>query len=142
MPPSKGVPSGPWISASQRKMSSSETGPAVMPSGGEEVRSLYSWKRRRDAIVDAMPGGVWIRRGKKVGRCGGSVEGARSDDRGYTTVQGASAFPLYYNTGLRFLAHSSKGIEISGGEEPKHSSFVHPTFTRRRGIIHPLQHRR
>lgn len=54
MPPSKGVPSGPWMRASQRKMSSSETGPAVIPSGGEEVRSLYSWKRRRDAIVEAM----------------------------------------------------------------------------------------
>lgn len=77
----------------------------------------------------------------RVGRCGGSVEGARSDDRVYTTVQGASAFSLHY-TGLGFLAHSSKGIEISGGEKPKHSLFVHPAFTRRRGIIHPLQHRR
>ncbi len=42
MPPSKGVPSGPWIRASQRKISSSETGPAVMPSGGLLVRFLYS----------------------------------------------------------------------------------------------------
>ena len=66
MPPSKGVPSGPWIRASQRKMSSSETGPAVMPSGGEEVRSLYSWKRRRDAIVEAM-----LVSRKRVGWCGG-----------------------------------------------------------------------
>lgn len=69
MPPSKGVPSGPWISASQRKMSSSETGPAVMPSGGEEVRSLYSWKRRRDAIEDAMLVGFRVggRRGEGPG---------------------------------------------------------------------------
>lgn len=42
--------------ASQRKMSSSDTGPAVMPSGGEEVRVRYSWNRRRDAREDAMIG--------------------------------------------------------------------------------------
>ena len=54
MPPSKGVPSGPWMRASQRKMSSSEMGPAVMPSGGAEARFLYSEKRRRDATVDAI----------------------------------------------------------------------------------------
>lgn len=72
MPPSKGVPSGPWIRASQRKMSSSETGPAVMPSGGEEVRSLYSWKRRRDAIVDAMVDGWEGEKG--VGVVGGCVD--------------------------------------------------------------------
>ncbi len=42
------------------KMSSSLTGPAVMPSGGEEVRSLYSWKRRREAMVDAMVFGFWV----------------------------------------------------------------------------------
>ena len=79
MPPSKGVPSGPWISASQRKMSSSETGPAVMPSGGEEVRSLYSWKRRRDAIVDAMGGTLggcrgWWGSKLSVFLCGWSVD--------------------------------------------------------------------
>lgn len=53
MPPSNGVPSGPWISASQYNMSSSETGPAVMPSGGLLVRARYSWRRRRWA-VDAI----------------------------------------------------------------------------------------
>lgn len=42
--------------ASQRKMSSSDTGPAVMPSGGEEVRVRYSWNRRREAREDAMIG--------------------------------------------------------------------------------------
>ena len=77
----------------------------------------------------------------RTGRCGRSVEGAGSDDGGYTNARGASAFPLYY-TGLGCLSHSSKGIEISGGEKPEHSLFVHPAFTRRRGIIHPLQHRR
>ena len=56
MPPSKGVPSGPWMRASQRKMSSSETGPAVMPSGGLEVRFLYSRKRRREAVEEAILG--------------------------------------------------------------------------------------
>jgi hypothetical protein len=49
MPPSKGVPSGPWIRASQRNMSSSLTGPAVMPSGGSDARALYSLKRRLEA---------------------------------------------------------------------------------------------
>lgn len=29
-------------------------GPAVIPSGGEEVRVLYSWKRRLEAIELAM----------------------------------------------------------------------------------------
>ena len=67
MPPSKGVPSGPWIRASQRKMSSSLTGPAVMPSGGEEVRFLYSWKSRREASVDAIGRG-WGMEGCKVER--------------------------------------------------------------------------
>lgn len=71
MPPSKGVPSGPWISASQRKMSSSETGPAVMPSGGEEVRSLYSWKRRRDAMEDAMLMGFRVEGGAGAEMWGG-----------------------------------------------------------------------
>lgn len=43
----------------------SETGPAVMPSGGEEVRVLYSWKRRLEAIVVAMAfGGLEGRGGK------------------------------------------------------------------------------
>ena len=40
--------------ASQRKMSSSEMGPAVMPSGGAEARVLYSWKRRREAMLEAI----------------------------------------------------------------------------------------
>ena len=38
------------------KRSSSETGPAVMPSGGSEVRRRYSWKRRLEATVEAMVG--------------------------------------------------------------------------------------
>jgi hypothetical protein len=54
MPPSKGVPSGPWISASQAKRSSSLTGPAVIPSGGDVRRDLYSEKRRFDATLEAM----------------------------------------------------------------------------------------
>ena len=39
-------------------MSSSETGPAVMPSGGEEVRARYSEKRRREATEVAIYGGA------------------------------------------------------------------------------------
>jgi len=54
MPPSKGVPSGPWISASQEKRSSSLMGPAVIPSGGDVRRDLYSEKRRFDATLEAM----------------------------------------------------------------------------------------
>lgn len=45
---------GPAIRASQVKMSSSERGPAVMPSGEEAVRDLYSENRRREARVDAI----------------------------------------------------------------------------------------
>lgn len=54
MPPSKGVPSGPWISASQRNRSSSFIGPAVMPSGGSLVRVRYSVKSRFEATVVDM----------------------------------------------------------------------------------------
>ena len=54
MPPSKGVPSGPWMSASQEKRSSSLMGPAVIPSGGDVRRDLYSAKRRFDATLEAM----------------------------------------------------------------------------------------
>lgn len=43
------MPSGPWMSASHTNMSSSERGPAVMPSGGSEERPLYSLKRRFEA---------------------------------------------------------------------------------------------
>lgn len=53
-PPSKGVPSGPWMRHSQCSRSSSETGPAVMPSGGLLVRARYSWRRRRWAVDWAM----------------------------------------------------------------------------------------
>jgi hypothetical protein len=35
-------------------MSSSETGPAVMPSGGLLVRARYSCSRRRCAVDDAI----------------------------------------------------------------------------------------
>lgn len=48
------MPSGPAMRASQTKRLDSEMGPAVMPSGGEEVRSLYSWKRRLVARVDVI----------------------------------------------------------------------------------------
>ena len=48
-PPSKGVPSGPSIKASQLKMSSSLSGPATMPIGGSVERALHSEKRRREA---------------------------------------------------------------------------------------------
>lgn len=48
------MPSGPAIRASQTRRLFSEMGPAVMPSGGEEVRSLYSWKRRLVARVDVI----------------------------------------------------------------------------------------
>ena len=40
-------------------MSSSEMGPAVMPSGGLEVRDLYSTKRRLDATLEAIVVGIW-----------------------------------------------------------------------------------
>ena len=48
------MPSGPWIKASQWYMSSSVTGPAVMPSGGFVERFLYSWKRRFCATDDMV----------------------------------------------------------------------------------------
>jgi len=54
MPPSKGVPSGPCIRASHTNMSSSLTGPAVIPSGGFVDSALYSPRRRRWAVLDAM----------------------------------------------------------------------------------------
>ncbi len=53
-PPSNGVPSGPWISASQYRRSSSDTGPAVMPSGGLLVSARYSCRSRRWAVDCAM----------------------------------------------------------------------------------------
>ena len=53
-PPSKGVPSGPCISASHVKMSSSVTGPAMMPSGGSVVRARNSEKSRREASAVAI----------------------------------------------------------------------------------------
>lgn len=53
-PPSNGVPSGPWINASQMNMSSSVTGPAVMPSGGSEENDLYSLNRRLAAGLDMV----------------------------------------------------------------------------------------
>ena len=56
MPPSNGVPSGPCISASHTNMSSSVTGPAVMPSGGSEERPRYSLKRRLEAEEEAIFG--------------------------------------------------------------------------------------
>jgi hypothetical protein len=52
-PPSKGVPSGPSISASQLNMSSSETGPATIPAGGSVERALNSENRRREASAGA-----------------------------------------------------------------------------------------
>lgn len=45
---------GPAISASHSNRLDSEMGPAVMPSGGELVRVLYSWNRRLEAMVVAM----------------------------------------------------------------------------------------
>lgn len=39
-------------------MSSSETGPAVIPSGGSEERERYSLKRRREAEEVAIVCGV------------------------------------------------------------------------------------
>lgn len=55
------MPGGPAIRASQIRRLDSEIGPAVIPSGGEEVRSLYSWKRRLEARVEAIIvfWGVW-----------------------------------------------------------------------------------
>lgn len=45
-------------------------GPAVIPSGGEEVRVLYSWKSRLEAIELAMICVDWLigreRRGGEV----------------------------------------------------------------------------
>jgi hypothetical protein len=57
-------------------MSSSETGPAVMPSGGLLVRARYSWTRRRWAVEDAMfVRVVWGggRKGRKGSRSWGKV---------------------------------------------------------------------
>lgn len=54
MPPSNGVPSGPVIKHSQCNRSSSEIGPARIPSGGLLVRALYSWRSRRWAVDDAI----------------------------------------------------------------------------------------
>lgn len=59
------MPGGPAIRASQRKRLDSEMGPAVMPSGGEEVRFLYSWKRRLEAMVEAMVWWSWLWLGEK-----------------------------------------------------------------------------
>ena len=56
------------------KMSSSEMGPAVMPSGGLVRRCLYSWKRRRlaTAVVDILwawgTGCVVVEEGRKMER--------------------------------------------------------------------------
>lgn len=54
------------------KRSSSETGPAVMPSGGEMRRALYSWKSRFEATELDMVGygcvwEVWFRLGLSLG---------------------------------------------------------------------------
>lgn len=46
-------------------------GPAVIPSGGEEVRVLYSWKRRLEAIELAM---ICVSRLTCTEGCGGDVE--------------------------------------------------------------------
>lgn len=40
--------------ASHRSRLDSEIGPAVMPSGGEDVRFLYSWNNRLEAIEEAI----------------------------------------------------------------------------------------
>lgn len=56
-------------------------GPAVIPSGGEEVRVLYSWKSRLEAIelammcVDCLIGRE--RRGEEVNEVFASVDGTR-----------------------------------------------------------------
>ena len=42
------------MKASHTKRSSSDKGPAVMPSGGLELKFLYSEKRRLAARFDAM----------------------------------------------------------------------------------------
>ena len=58
MPSAKGVLGGPARRASQTKRLVSEMGPAVIPSGGEEVRARYSENRRRDArVVDIVAEG-------------------------------------------------------------------------------------
>ena len=55
------------------KMSSSEMGPAVMPSGGLVSRCLYSWKRRREETVVAMVAGGGVPGGKGGGVGWGGV---------------------------------------------------------------------
>jgi len=50
-PPSKGVPSGPWMKHSHSKKSSSDTGPAQIPSGQSLTSCLYSCKSRRVAVA-------------------------------------------------------------------------------------------
>lgn len=49
-------------------------GPAVIPSGGEEVRVLYSWKRRLEAMELAM---IYVSRLTCSEGCGGEVERIR-----------------------------------------------------------------
>lgn len=56
-PPAYGVEGGPAMRASHKSRLDSEIGPAVMPSGGEEVRFLYSWNNRLEAIEEAIFGG-------------------------------------------------------------------------------------
>lgn len=51
-------------------------GPAVIPSGGEEVRVLYSWKRRLEAIELAM---ICVSR-LTCTSCGGEVERVSNAD--------------------------------------------------------------
>lgn len=55
-PPSKGVPSGPWIKASHLKMSSSLIGPATMPSG-ESVESVRNSEKSRREATEAISNG-------------------------------------------------------------------------------------
>lgn len=64
--------------ASQTRILDSEMGPAVMPSGGEEVRSLYSWKRRFVARVDVIfEAGGNERRGRGRGSGRGRGRGGK-----------------------------------------------------------------
>lgn len=54
--------------ASHSSRLDSEIGPAVIPSGGEEVRFLYSWNNRLEAIEEAIFASERLEGGGRRGR--------------------------------------------------------------------------
>lgn len=95
-PPSKGVPSGPWMRHSQCSRSSSLTGPAVMPSGGLLVSARYSWSRRRCAVDWAMAGGGRRARGCARGGDGDDGGGGRPCRAAGRRATSTSPAPMHH----------------------------------------------